>query len=124
MTLWTITISTYTFSLFHYVADIFNNLHAKFTKGSITKALDKLMEEESVLGKVYGKTTIYSIKQVAQDTNTTEDMATIARTIDDLSEQLEVVVTENKKLDQGIVFSLPHIAFMRSKKPTLLYYRT
>ncbi|CAO3616824.1 unnamed protein product [Mucor hiemalis] len=29
-------------------------------------------------------------------------MATIARTIDDLSEQLEVVVTENKKLDQEL----------------------
>lgn len=82
--------------------DIFNNLHAKYTKGSIAKALDKLMEDELVFGKVYGKTTIYSIKQATQDTNTTEDMDTVDKKVSDLSEQLETVITENKKLDQEL----------------------
>lgn len=59
------------------------------------------MEDELVFGKVYGKTTIYSIKQATQDTNTTEDMETVDKKVSELSEQLETVITENKKLDQG-----------------------
>ncbi|KAI8064062.1 Tat binding protein 1-interacting protein-domain-containing protein [Thamnidium elegans] len=77
-------------------ADIFNNLHSKYSKTSITKALEKLVEDETVFAKVYGKTTIYSVKQV---TNPSDNVGELSNSISELTEKYQEILTENKKLD-------------------------
>ena len=51
---------------FPLLADIFNNLHGKYQKPGIVKALERLTEQEVVASKTYGKMNIYTVKQVAR----------------------------------------------------------
>ncbi|GAA5804060.1 hypothetical protein HPULCUR_009546 [Helicostylum pulchrum] len=89
--------------------DIFNNLHSKYTKTSITKALEKLVEDETVFAKVYGKTTIYSVKQV---TNPSDNVNELSNSISELTEKYQEIVAENKNLDTTL-------ASIKSKSTTL-----
>ncbi|KAI9359700.1 Tat binding protein 1-interacting protein-domain-containing protein [Pilaira anomala] len=82
------------------ITDIFNNLHAKYSKTNITKALEKLVEDDLVLAKVYGKTTIYSVKQQLDAADNTEDLS---KAINDLAEKCEALVGENRKLDSTLM---------------------
>jgi hypothetical protein len=82
------------------IADIFNNLHAKYTKGSIVKALDQLVKDDSVISKVYGKTSIYSIKQSSDNAPTEEEINALQKSLNELTEKHEELSSENKKLDQ------------------------
>ncbi|KAI9260844.1 Tat binding protein 1-interacting protein-domain-containing protein [Helicostylum pulchrum] len=90
-------------------ADIFNNLHSKYTKTSITKALEKLVEDETVFAKVYGKTTIYSVKQV---TNPSDNVNELSNSISELTEKYQEIIAENKNLDTTL-------ASIKSKSTTL-----
>ena len=45
-------------------ADIFNNLQGKYPKASLVKILDRLIIQNDIYSKTYGKTNIYSVKQV------------------------------------------------------------
>jgi hypothetical protein len=49
-------------------ADVHTNLNGALTKASVTKALDKLAEQDLAISKVYGKSVIYSIAQVKRRT--------------------------------------------------------
>lgn len=49
-------------------ADIHTNLNGALTKASVTKALDKLAEQDLAISKTYGKSVIYSIAQVKHRT--------------------------------------------------------
>ncbi|KAG2215172.1 hypothetical protein INT46_001448 [Mucor plumbeus] len=82
------------------MSDIFNNLHAKYTKGSIVKALDQLVKDDSVISKVYGKTSIYSIKQSSDNAPTEEEINALQKSLNELTEKHEELSSENKKLDQ------------------------
>lgn len=82
-------------------ADIFNNLHAKYTKGSIVKALDLLVKEESVISKTYGKSSIYSIKQSLDDVPSEEEVKAMQKSLDELAEKHDELSSENKRLEQG-----------------------
>ncbi|CAO0793571.1 unnamed protein product [Mucor circinelloides] len=80
--------------------DIFNNLHAKYTKGSIVKALDLLVKEESVISKTYGKSSIYSIKQSLDDVPSEEEVKAMQKSLDELAEKHDELSSENKRLEQ------------------------
>ncbi|KAG2198026.1 hypothetical protein INT47_004993 [Mucor saturninus] len=80
--------------------DIFNNLHNKYSKTNITKALDRLVEDETVFSKMYGKTTIYSVKQ--QEGSAEEDMEALVRETLDKEEKIQVLVSENRKLETAL----------------------
>ncbi|CAO3636744.1 unnamed protein product [Mucor fragilis] len=80
--------------------DIFNNLHAKYTKGSITKALDQLVKDESIMSKAYGKSTIYSTKQSMDDVPSEEEVRAMEKSLEELTERHNELVSENKTLDQ------------------------
>ncbi|GAA5816438.1 hypothetical protein MFLAVUS_009967 [Mucor flavus] len=89
--------------------DIFNNLHSKYTKTSITKSLEKLIEDESVFAKAYGKTTIYSVKQA---TNPSDNVNELSNSISEMTEKFQETVAENKNLDTTL-------ASIKSKPTTL-----
>ncbi|CEP20200.1 hypothetical protein [Parasitella parasitica] len=82
--------------------DIFNNLHAKYTKGSIVKALDQLIKDESVVSKTYSKTVIYSVKQSMDDVPSEEEINALQKSLNELAEKHEELSTENKRLDQTL----------------------
>lgn len=83
------------------LADIFNNLHAKYTKGSIAKALDQLVKDESIMSKAYGKSTIYSAIQSLDDVPSEEEVKAMEKSLEELTEKHEALASENKRLDQG-----------------------
>lgn len=64
--------------------------------------MEKLVEDDLVLAKVYGKTTIYSVKQQLDAADNTEDLS---KTINDLTEKCEELVGENRKLDSSRIYS-------------------
>ncbi|KAI9314756.1 Tat binding protein 1-interacting protein-domain-containing protein [Dichotomocladium elegans] len=74
-------------------ADIFNNLHGKQPKTDIVKALERLTEQDVVVSKLYGKMSIYSIKQASE---------AIQTEIDQLTKTLEEISQENLKLTQTL----------------------
>ncbi|KAF1801426.1 Tat binding protein 1-interacting protein-domain-containing protein [Mucor lusitanicus] len=80
--------------------DIFNNLHAKYTKGSIAKALDQLVKDESIMSKAYGKSTIYSAIQSLDDVPSEEEVKAMEKSLEELTEKHEALASENKRLDQ------------------------
>jgi hypothetical protein len=55
------------------LADVHTNLNGTLTKASVTKALDKLADKQLAISKAYGKTVIYSIKQVRYKNYQLED---------------------------------------------------
>lgn len=84
------------------LADIFNNLHSKYSKTNITKALEKLIEDELVFSKLYGKTSIYSVKQAPNEASSaSDDLENISKSISDLNEKTEELVAENRKYDSS-----------------------
>ncbi|KAI7901116.1 Tat binding protein 1-interacting protein-domain-containing protein [Cokeromyces recurvatus] len=83
-------------------ADIFNNLHSKYSKGVITKVLDKLIEDDLVLSKTYGKSIIYSIKQDIENIPGQEEQELIDKSINEFTQKYEDLSMENKRLDQTL----------------------
>ncbi|CAO3702175.1 unnamed protein product [Rhizopus stolonifer] len=82
--------------------DVFNNMHAKYSKPRIIKALDKLVEDGELMSKVYGKMTIYSTKQELVENEEREQILdTLSNEITQLSEELGEMKGENKKLEEG-----------------------
>jgi 26S proteasome regulatory subunit (ATPase 3-interacting protein) len=75
-------------------------LHAKYTKGAIAKALDKLIEDKSVISKTYGKTIIYSVKQNIDDIPSANEIEEIQKSTAICSDKHEELLNENKKLEQ------------------------
>ncbi|KAI8636988.1 Tat binding protein 1-interacting protein-domain-containing protein [Parasitella parasitica] len=82
--------------------DIFNNLHAKYTKGSVVKALDQLIRDDLIVSKTYGKTVIYLIKQSLDDVPSEEEINALQKSMDELTEEHEKLSAENKQLDQTL----------------------
>ncbi|KAI8374801.1 Tat binding protein 1-interacting protein-domain-containing protein [Blakeslea trispora] len=80
--------------------DVFNNLHGKYTKSTITKVLDKLIDDDLVFSKNYGKTVIYSIKQNEEEAPSEKDMEKMEKSINELTQELEELLEENKKIEQ------------------------
>jgi 26S proteasome regulatory subunit (ATPase 3-interacting protein) len=74
-------------------------LHAKYTKGAIVKALEKLIEDQSVISKTYGKTIIYAVKQNTNDIPSAAEIEEIERSAATLVEKNEELLDENKKLE-------------------------
>ncbi|KAL4211963.1 PSMC3 interacting protein [Rhizopus azygosporus] len=80
--------------------DVFNNLHSKYSKTHIIKALDKLVEEGKVMSKTYGKSVVYSIKQdVVESDETGQTLDSLEVEINKVSDELNAVKNENKKLE-------------------------
>lgn len=59
-----------------------------------------MIKDDSVVSKVYGKTSIYSIKQSSDDAPTEEEINALQKSLDELTEKHEELTSENKKLDQ------------------------
>lgn len=62
------------------------------------------MEEEAVFSKLYGKTTIYSIRQQIKEAGSTDDLETISRQISDVHEKIEALVSDNRKMESSKSF--------------------
>lgn len=87
------------------IADIFSNLHSKYSKAHVIKALDKLVEEGELLSKLYGKTSIYSIKQNIVENNKSEHILdAIDIEINKTTDKMNIIKAENKKLEEGSLF--------------------
>ncbi|KAI9281570.1 Tat binding protein 1-interacting [Sporodiniella umbellata] len=82
--------------------DIFQNLHATCPKSHIIKALDHLVKEEKLITKVYGKSTIYAVKQNLESDSGTNDAQRIRVAIQETLESLETIERENKALKSKI----------------------
>ncbi|KAI8969084.1 Tat binding protein 1-interacting protein-domain-containing protein [Mycotypha africana] len=87
--------------------DIFNNLHATISKGNITKTLDKLIEDEVVVSKTYGKQVIYSVKQQTDNQPTPEEVEAIEKKTAELQEKYDALAQDNKKAEQ-VLSSIKH----------------
>ncbi|KAG0736239.1 hypothetical protein G6F15_011008 [Rhizopus arrhizus] len=83
--------------------DIFSNLHSKYSKAHVIKALDKLVEEGELLSKLYGKTSIYSIKQNIVENNKSEHILdAIDIEINKTTDKMNIIKAENKKLEEEL----------------------
>ncbi|KAI9494471.1 Tat binding protein 1-interacting protein-domain-containing protein [Zychaea mexicana] len=82
--------------------DVFNNLHGKYQKSNIVKALERLTDQEVVSQKTYGKTNIYSIKQSKEDIPSPEEAENINKQIEALSREMESVQGDNVKLQKNL----------------------
>ncbi|CEG84637.1 hypothetical protein RMATCC62417_18411 [Rhizopus microsporus] len=72
--------------------DVFNNLHSKYSKAHIIKALDKLAEEGEVISKTYGKSVVYSIKQdVVKSDETGQTLDSLEVEINKVSDELNAI---------------------------------
>ncbi|KAJ8654775.1 hypothetical protein O0I10_009496 [Lichtheimia ornata] len=81
--------------------DVFNNLHGKYQKSNIVKALDRLTEQETVVSKTYGKMTIYSIKQDKTDM-LPEQLEAMDVNVQTLANQVESTMQENQHLSSTL----------------------
>ncbi|KAG1448872.1 hypothetical protein G6F56_008821 [Rhizopus delemar] len=83
--------------------DVFNNMHAKYSKPRVIKALDKLVEDGELMSKVYGKTSIYSTKQeIVKNEEREQILDALSNEITQLSEELGVMKGENKRLEEEL----------------------
>ncbi|KAI8074264.1 Tat binding protein 1-interacting protein-domain-containing protein [Gilbertella persicaria] len=81
--------------------DIFNNLHNKYSKSVIAKVLERLIDEDLVFSKTYGKTLIYSVKQAKDENGPSEqDIEKMEKSMIELDQKYEELLAENKKLEQ------------------------
>ncbi|KAG1313456.1 hypothetical protein G6F64_002239 [Rhizopus arrhizus] len=81
--------------------DVFNNLHGTYSKSQVVKALDKLVKYEQLISKVYGKSTIYSIKQHRTEEDE-GDNNEIRSDVNRLTEKLNEIKNENKKFEEEL----------------------
>ncbi|KAH8549669.1 Tat binding protein 1-interacting protein-domain-containing protein [Umbelopsis sp. PMI_123] len=89
--------------------DIHTNLNGALTKASVTKALDKLTEQDLAFSKTYGKSVIYSIVQDDEDDVSPEELGQLDSQIDKLTKKLKelketniIKVNELKKLNSTL----------------------
>ncbi|KAG1636572.1 hypothetical protein G6F45_001183 [Rhizopus arrhizus] len=83
--------------------DIFSNLHSKYSKAHVIKALDKLAEEGELLSKLYGKASIYSIKQNIVENNKSEHILdAIDIEINKTTDKMNIIKAENKKFEEEL----------------------
>lgn len=75
-------------------------MHGTYSKSQVVKALDKLVKDEQLISKVYGKSTIYSIKQHRTEEDE-GDNNEIRSDVNKLTEKLNEIKNENKKFEEG-----------------------
>ncbi|KAI8143265.1 Tat binding protein 1-interacting protein-domain-containing protein [Fennellomyces sp. T-0311] len=82
--------------------DIFNNLHAKYPKPGIVKALERLTDQQVIVTKTYGKTNIYTAKQSTDDLPSSEEQSAMEKQMESLSKELETLKRENQELSRNL----------------------
>ncbi|KAI9009944.1 Tat binding protein 1-interacting protein-domain-containing protein [Phycomyces nitens] len=81
--------------------DVFNNLHGKYSKPSVVRALDSLAEQDELISKTYGKMQIYAARQ-SKDGVKKEDLETLQVQASVLEGKLEAVVESNRQLSRTL----------------------
>ncbi|RCI02706.1 hypothetical protein CU098_012551 [Rhizopus stolonifer] len=67
----------------------------------IAKVLERLIDEDLVFSKTYGKTLIYSVKQAKDENGPSEqDIEKMEKSMIELDQKYEELLAENKKLEQ------------------------
>ncbi|KAI8879389.1 Tat binding protein 1-interacting, partial [Backusella circina FSU 941] len=74
--------------------DIFNNLQSKYPKSMITKSLERLVQDDLITSKTFGKMTIY-----VQENDQKEEMEQLDKNIENLTEKVNALKDENRKKD-------------------------
>lgn len=70
--------------------DVFNNLRQEFSKGSVTKTLAHLAEQEQIVAKTYGKQIVYVARQDQLESVSPEELAALDAGIKESVETLRV----------------------------------
>ncbi|CAO3687703.1 unnamed protein product [Umbelopsis ramanniana] len=70
-------------------ADVHTNLNGALTKASVTKALDKLAEQDLAISKAYGKSVIYSIAQDDAEDVSQAELGQLDGQIEKLTQKLK-----------------------------------
>ncbi|KAI8086645.1 Tat binding protein 1-interacting protein-domain-containing protein [Halteromyces radiatus] len=79
--------------------DLCNHLQGKYTKTTLGKTLDKLLDQELVVSKTFGKTVIYTIKQ---EDSPGDDGQAMKQERDRLTQQLDQLNNENRQRRQKL----------------------
>ncbi|KAI9268915.1 Tat binding protein 1-interacting protein-domain-containing protein [Phascolomyces articulosus] len=83
------------------LADIFNNLQGKYPKANVVKVLDRLTSQDMIYSKTYGKTNIYSVKQVKKKRNQ-EEFNALDKQLEELSQQEKTLHEEMKWMEKEL----------------------
>ncbi|CAO3595595.1 unnamed protein product [Absidia cylindrospora] len=76
------------------------HLQGKYTKATLGKALDKLIHQDLVVSKTFGKSVIYTIKQ--EKPTEEEDDQSLDKELSSTSEKLDQLKEENRRRQQAL----------------------
>ncbi|SAM09414.1 hypothetical protein [Absidia glauca] len=80
--------------------DMCTHLQGKYTKTSIGKALEKLIDQDMIVSKTFGKAVIYTVKQ-EKTTDVGDDQA-LAKELETTTERLQTLRGENRQRQQRL----------------------
>ena len=78
------------------INDLFNNLHGSISKPALTKALNSLVAKEEITCKVFGKSTLYVMRQDLYETPSQVQLDEMDNQICELKEQVAYLKDSNK----------------------------
>ncbi|KAL0087793.1 Tat binding protein 1-interacting protein-domain-containing protein [Phycomyces blakesleeanus] len=81
--------------------DIFNNLHGKYSKPSVVRALDSLTDQNELFVKTYGKMQVYAVKQNIEGIKN-EDLEGLQKQVTVLEGKMSNMVEDNRKLNHTL----------------------
>ncbi|ORZ21977.1 Tat binding protein 1-interacting protein-domain-containing protein [Absidia repens] len=80
--------------------DMCTHLQGRYTKTTLSKALDKLIDQDLVVSKTFGKSVIYTIKQ--ENPTEEEDDQSLDKEISSTTEKLDQLKEENRRRQQAL----------------------
>ncbi|KAI8331953.1 Tat binding protein 1-interacting protein-domain-containing protein [Chlamydoabsidia padenii] len=81
--------------------DMCTHLQGKYTKTTIGKALEKLIDQDLVVSKTFGKAVIYTIKQEKTSEGEENDL-TLSKELETATEKVEQLRSENRQRQQKL----------------------
>ncbi|KAF9206515.1 hypothetical protein BGZ59_011624 [Podila verticillata] len=84
------------------ITDIVSNLHNEVSKTDCQKVVNSLVENDLVTSKLYGKQSIYVVRQDTIDTASPEQLAVVDREIAELQNKIGDRKTHNKQLSSEL----------------------
>ncbi|KAF9373201.1 hypothetical protein CPB97_000723 [Podila verticillata] len=84
------------------ITDIVSNLHNEVSKTDCQKVVNSLVENDLVTSKLYGKQSIYVVRQDTIDTASPEQLAAVDREIAELQNKIGDRKTHNKQLSSEL----------------------
>ncbi|CAD5115859.1 DgyrCDS4799 [Dimorphilus gyrociliatus] len=82
--------------------DIFNNLHGKFGKTAVVKALESLAADGKLVEKIYGKQKVYGPNQDSMPSIPPDELVKMRQKVAELQRENEELTKNEKKLDMLI----------------------